>query len=77
MDGSEDNEMMCIKHDPCEELLTRLQSIEEEDVDPSDDIIDNDIAQVDIADLQIDSHHNEDNIVNIMTCNVAIIGSII
>ena len=25
---------MCTKHGPCEELLSRLQRIEEEDIDP-------------------------------------------
>ena len=55
LDGSEDNELMCIKHGPCEELLSRLQSIEEEDIDPFDEITEDDIAQEDVADLQIDS----------------------
>ena len=55
LDGSEDNELMCIKHGPCKELLSRLQSIEEEDIDPFDEITEDNIAQEDVADLQIHS----------------------
>ena len=43
---------MCIKHGPCEELLSRLQSIEEEDINPFDEITEDDIAQEDVSDLQ-------------------------
>ena len=66
LDGSEDNEIMCIKRGPCEELLDRLQSIEEEDVDPFDEITDDDDTQEDIADLQINSDHDENDTVDIM-----------
>ena len=55
LDGSEDNELMCIKQGPCEELLSRMQSIEEEDIDPFNEITEYNIAQEDVADLQIDS----------------------
>ena len=66
LDGSEDNELMCIKHGPCEELLSRLQSIEEEDIDPFDEIIEDDIAQEDVADLQIDSNEEGDDTIDIV-----------
>ena len=46
---------MCINHGPCEELLSRLQNMEEKDIDPFDEITEDDIAQEDVADLQIDS----------------------
>ena len=29
---------ICIKNDPCQELLTRLQSVEVEQIDPFDDV---------------------------------------
>ena len=61
LDGSEDNELMCIKHGPYEELLSRLQSIEEEDIDPFDVITEDDIAHMDVADLEIDSNEEGDD----------------
>ena len=66
LDGSEDNELMCIKHGPCEELLIRLQSIEEEDIDPFDEITEDDIAQEDVADLQIDSNEEGDDTIDVV-----------
>ena len=38
LDGSEDSQIMCIKNVPCQELLTRLQSVEVEKLDPYNDI---------------------------------------
>ena len=57
---------MCIKHGPCEELLCLLQSIEEEDIDPFDKITEDDIAQEDVADLQIDSDEEEDDTIDVV-----------
>ena len=66
LDGSEDNELMCIRHGPCEELLSRLQSIEEEDIDPLDEKPEDDIAQEDVADLQIDSDEKGDETIDVV-----------
>ena len=66
LDGSEDNELMCIKHGPCEELLSRLQSIEEEDIDPFDEITEDDIAQEDVADQQIDFDKEGDDTIEVV-----------
>ena len=66
LDGSEDNELICIKHGPCEELLSRLQSIEEENIDPFDEITEDDIAQDDVADLQIDSDEEGDDTIDVV-----------
>ena len=38
INGSEDGQIICIKDDPCQELLTRLQSVEVEQIDPFDDV---------------------------------------
>ena len=38
LDGSEDGQIMCIKNGPCQELLTRFQSVEVDELDPFDDI---------------------------------------
>ena len=54
---------MYIKHGPCS---SRLQSIREEDIDPFDEITNDDITQEDIADLEISSDHDEDDTVDIM-----------
>ena len=69
LDGSEDNELMCIRHGPCEELLSRLQSIEEEDIDPLDEKTEDGIAQEDVADLQIDSDEEGDDTIEIKVRN--------
>ena len=61
LDGSEDNELMRIKHGPCEELLSLLQSIEEEEIDPFDEITEYDIAQQDVADPQNNSNEEGDD----------------
>ena len=66
LDGSEDNELMCINHGPCEERLSRLQSIEEDDIDPFDEITEDDIAQEDVADLQIDSDEEGDDTIDVV-----------
>ena len=38
LNGSEDGKIVCIKNGPCQELLTRLQSVEVEQIDPFDDV---------------------------------------
>ena len=53
-------------HGPCGELLSCLQSIEEEDIDPFDEITEDDIAQEDVADLQIDSDEEGDDTVDVV-----------
>ena len=57
--------MACIKHGPCEELLSRLQSIEE-DIDPFDEITEDDIAQEDVVDLKIDSDEEGDDTIDVV-----------
>ena len=38
LNGSEDGKIIFIKNGPCQELLTRLQSVEVEQIDPFDDV---------------------------------------
>ena len=38
LNGSEDGQIICIKNCPCQEFLTRLQSVEVEQIDPFDDV---------------------------------------
>ena len=38
LNGSKDGQIICIKNGPCQEPLTRLQSVEVEQIDPFDDI---------------------------------------
>ena len=38
LNGSEDGQIIFIKNGPCQELLTRLQSVEVEQIDPFDDV---------------------------------------
>ena len=51
---------------PSEELLCRVQSTGEDDVDRFDGITDDDAAQEDVAGLQTDSNHDKDDTVNII-----------
>ena len=60
LDGSEDDQIMCIKYGPCKDLLARLQGLEESDIDPFEAIPDDDVLQEDVADLLIDSDEDEE-----------------
>ena len=63
LDGSEDNEIMCIKHGPCQSLLSRLESTahDEDDVsDPFDiQISEEEMCLEDIEELLIDDSDEE------------------
>ena len=38
LNWSEDGQIICRKNGPCQELLTRLQSVEVEQINPFDDV---------------------------------------
>ncbi len=50
LDGSEDDQILCIKYGPYKDLLARLQHLEESDIDPFEAIPDDDVLQEDVAD---------------------------
>ena len=66
LDGSEDNNIACVKHGPCQYLLSRLQaaSLDENQTDPFDDhqvsISEGDIREEDIDELFIDPDDDGD-----------------
>ena len=66
--GSEDDQITCIKHGPCQSLLPRLQAFhqEEEETDPFEctTVSGEEIAQEDVAHLILDEH-DEDEILDI------------
>ena len=62
LDGSEDGQLMCIKHGPCGDLLERLQCIREEECDSFENNAEEDIMLEDIAELAIDSDHEDDEL---------------
>ena len=61
LDGSEDGNIACIKREPCQDLLQRLQNYEwnEDNVNPFEIIPDEDTEMEDIAELQIDQEDIE------------------
>ena len=57
LDGSEDDQITCIKHGPCQSLLPRLQAfhLEEEEIDPFDtNVSEEEMAQEDVGHLILD-----------------------
>ena len=68
LDGSEDDQITCIKHGPCQSLLPRLQAFhqEEEETDPYEctTVSEEEIAQEDVTHLILDEH-DEDEILDI------------
>ena len=54
LNGSEEGQINFIKNGPCQELLTRLQSVEVEQIDPFDDVQE----EEDCSDSE-DSHNDE------------------
>ena len=67
LDGSEDDQLMCIKYGPCQGLLPRLQSIQEENVDPFVEIPEEERLLEDIAGLQVefDCEDNELEVIKV------------
>ena len=63
LDGTEDGSIACIKHEPCQDLLQRLQNYEwnEENVNPFENIPDEDKEMEDIAELQIDQEEGTED----------------
>ena len=68
LDGSEDDQITCIKHGPCQSLLPRLQAFhqEEEETDPFEctTVSEEEMVQEDVAHLILDEH-DEDEILDI------------
>eukprot|EP00112_Aurelia_sp_Birch-Aquarium-sp1_P023728 Seg7187.4 transcript_id=Seg7187.4/GoldUCD/mRNA.D3Y31 product="hypothetical protein" pseudo=true protein_id=Seg7187.4/GoldUCD/D3Y31 len=64
LDGSEDDQIMCIKYGSCKDLLARLQGLEESDVDPFEAILEDDVLMEDVADLHIDRDEYEEIIID-------------
>ena len=68
LDGSEDDQITCIKHGPCQSLLPRLQAFhqEEEETDPFEctTVSEEEMAQEDVAQLILDED-DEDEILDI------------
>ena len=70
LDGSEDDQITCIKHGPCQSLLTRSQAFDqdEEDTNPFEctTVSEGEMAQEDVAHLILDED-DEDEILSIDT----------
>ena len=68
LDGSEDDQITCIKHGPCQSLLPRLQAFhqEQEETDPFEctAVSEEEMAQEDFAHLILDED-DEDEILDI------------
>ena len=64
LDGSEDDQITCIKHDPCQSLVTKLQAFyqEEEETDPFEctTVSEEEMAQEDVAHLILDENDDDE-----------------
>ena len=58
LNGSEDGKIIFIQNGPCEELLTRLQSVKVEQTDPFDDVQEGEEEEEDCSDSE-DSDNDE------------------
>ena len=65
LDGSQDKSIACIKHRPCQDLLQRLKNydLSDDQVNPFEDIQDEDVEMEDRTELQIDE--DEDVLIDI------------
>ena len=65
LDGSQDASIACIKHGPCQDLLQRLKNydLSDEQVNPFEDIQNEDVEMEDRTELQIDE--DEDVLIDI------------
>ena len=68
LDGSEEEDLMCIKHGPCQSLLPKLQAIRvyDEEIDPfiiseqeDMEVSEEDMAQEEVEDFLIDDDDDE------------------
>ena len=48
LDGSDDDKIMCIRYGPCKDLLERLTSLEDTDVDPFEEIPEDEVCLEDV-----------------------------
>ena len=65
LDGSQDESIACIRHGPCQDLLQRLKNydLSDDQVNPFEDIQDEDVEMEDRTELQIDE--DEDVLIDI------------
>ena len=61
LDGSDDDKIMCIKYDPCKDLLGRLTSLEDTDVDPFEEIIEDEDSLEDVPELRMDPDNSDED----------------
>jgi len=65
LDGSQDESIACIKHGPCQDVLQHLKNydLSDDQVNPFEDIQDEDVEMEDRTELQIDE--DEDVLIDI------------
>lgn len=63
LDGSEDDQITCIKHGPCQSLLPRLQAFHQEEEECTT-VSEEEMAQEDVTHLILDED-DEDEILDI------------
>ena len=60
-DGSDDDKILCIKYGPCKDLIERLTRFEGTDVDPFEEIPEDERSLEDVSELTMDpSNFDED-----------------
>ena len=61
LDGSDDDKILCIKYGPCKDLIELLTRFEDTDVDPFEDIPEDERSLEDVPELTMEpSNFDED-----------------
>ena len=61
VDGSDDDKIMWIKYGPYKDLLERLSSLEDTDVDPFEEIPEDEVFLEDVPELTMDPDNSDED----------------
>ena len=61
LDGSDADNIMCIRHGPCKGLLERLTSLEDTDVDPFEEIPEDEVSLEDVPELTMSPDNSDED----------------
>ena len=61
LDGSDDDKIMCIKYGPCKDLLERLTSLKDTDVDPFEEIPEDEVSLEGVPELTMDADNSDED----------------
>ena len=61
LDGPGDNKIMCIKYGPCKDLFELLTSLEDTDVDPFEEIPEDEVSLEGIPEQTMDPDNSDED----------------